>query len=532
MKRTLPFALAAACALATHPSRAQQQTAPAAPAWTSSDPVLQRIWDEGMNRSHVQPLAQALMDSVGPRLTGSPAIQAAYDWAVRQYAAWGITARTEQWGTWRGWARGYTHVDLVAPRMRTLEATMLAWSPGTSGPVTGPVAILPDVADSAAFRAWLPNARGKFILVSFPQPTCRPDDNWARWALPESFERMKAERTAAAQAWAARIQKTGLDGRTLPRALEDAGALGVVINYWSQGWGVDKVFNARTQRVPTLDLSCEDYGLVFRLAEHGQGPQLRVDAQAQFPGDLPASNVIAEMRGARRPNEYVMLSAHFDSWDGGSGATDNGTGTVVMMEAMRILKAVYPRPARTILAGHWAGEEQGLNGSRAYVQDHPQVVQNLQALFNQDNGTGRVRNFSFQGFTGVGPVIRRWFGMLPPVLTDSMMISDPGMPSSGGTDNASFVCAGAPAFGLGSLSWDYGTYTWHTNRDTYDKISFDDVRMNATLTAMLAYLASEEPQLLPRARRTEFPVDQRTGQPGSWPACQPPDRSAATSSRM
>ncbi|HEX8903956.1 MAG TPA: M20/M25/M40 family metallo-hydrolase, partial [Longimicrobiaceae bacterium] len=500
-------------------------------AWTSSDSVLQRIWDEGMNRSRVQALGQALMDSVGPRLTGSPNIQAAYDWAIRTYAGWGITARTERWGTWRGWQRGYTHVDLVAPRMRTLEGTMLAWSPGTSGPATGPAVILPDVADSTAFRAWLPSARGRFVLISPPQPTCRPDENFAKWALPESFERMKAERLSAAQAWAARVQKTGFDGRSLPHALEDAGALGVVTNLWSQGWGVDKIFNARTMRAPTIDLSCEDYGLVYRLAANNQGPQLRVDAQAQFPGDLPASNVVAEMRGARKPNEYVMLSAHFDSWDGGSGATDNGTGTIVMMEAMRILKAVYPRPARTILAGHWAGEEQGLNGSRAYVQDHPDVVANLQALFNQDNGTGRVRNLSMQGFTGVAPYFRRWLSRLPPVLADSIQVADPGLPSSGGTDNASFVCAGAPAFGLGSLSWDYGAYTWHTNRDTYDKISWDDVRMNATLVAMLAYLASEEPQRLPRERITQFPVDQRTGQPGSWPVCQAPARSTAQSTR-
>jgi hypothetical protein len=393
------------------------------------------------------------------------------------------------------------------------------------------VAILPDLPDSAAFQAWLPNARGRFILVSFPQPTCRPDDNWSRFATAASFERMKTERAAGVQAWAARVQKTGQDTRILPRVLEDAGALGVVTHTWSQGWGVDKIFNARTLRVPSVDLSCEDYGLVYRLAERGQGPELRVDAQAQFPGDLPAANVVAELRGGRRAGEYVMLSAHFDSWDAGSGATDNGTGTIVMMEAMRILKAVYPRPRRTILAGHWSGEEQGLNGSRAWMADHPREVEHLQALFNQDNGTGRIVNFSFQGLTGVAPYFRRWFAAMPPVLVDSLNLSDPGLPSGGGSDNASFICAGAPAFGLGSLSWEYGSYTWHTNRDTYDKLVWDDVRRNAVMTAMLAYLASEEPDLLPRDRRSEFPVDPRTGQPGSWPACQAAARNTAQSTR-
>jgi Zn-dependent M28 family amino/carboxypeptidase len=198
---------------------------------------------------------------------------------------------------------------------------------------------------------------------------------------------------------------------------------------------------------------------------------------------------------------------------------------------MRILKAVYPEPRRTILAGHWSGEEQGLNGSRAYAADHPEIVANLQALFNQDNGTGRVRNFSYQGLTGVAPYFTRWFAAMPKLLTDSLTIADPGLPSGGGTDNASFICAGAPAFGLGSLSWEYGTYTWHTNRDTYDKLVFDDLRRNAVMTAMLVYLASEEPQKLPRDRRTEFPVNQQTGQPGSWPACQPAARNTGQSTR-
>ncbi|HEX8693223.1 MAG TPA: M28 family peptidase [Longimicrobium sp.] len=515
---------------------AAQDTARAAPApprpWTSPDPVLRRIWEIGMSQSQLEPLAQALLDSVGPRLTGSPGQDDAHRWAVARYQGWGIPARTEQYGTWRGWRRGHTHVDLVQPRVRTLEATMLAWSPGTGGrPVTAGVVILPDLADSAAFRAWLPGVAGKFVLVSFPQPTCRPDDNWAKWATPASFERMKAARQAALAAWNQRVQKTGLAARDLPAALERAGAAGVLTHLWSQGWGVDKVFQARTERVPSLDLSCEDYGLVFRLAQNGQDPVLRVDAESQALGDVPAVNTIAEVRGRRLPGEYVVLSAHFDSWDAASGATDNGTGTIVMMEAMRILRQVYPNPRRTILAGHWSGEEQGLNGSRGFVADHPQVVQGLQALFNQDNGTGRIANFSFQGFTRLGPTVRGWLAKLPPELTDSLQIADPGAPSAGGTDNASFVCAGVPAFGLGSLSWDYGTYTWHTNRDTYDKISFDDVRRNAVMVAMLAYLASEEPERLPRDRLAELPPNPQTGQPRQWPTCQEPARSAAQSTR-
>ncbi len=505
---------------------AAAQTFPGTP-----DPVLQRIWTEGTERSQVERLLQVLSDSLGPRLTGSPGMLAANDWVVSTYGSWGIPARKEQYGTWRGWRRGITHVDLLEPRVRTLEGQMLAWSPGTNGPVTGPAIALPEVAGAAEFAAWLPSVRGKFVLTSMPQPTCRPDDNWEKWALPESLERMKRERAAAAQAWQRRIANTGVSARDLPRRLEQAGALGVVTSLWSQGWGVQKVFNGRTETVPSIDLSCEDYGLVFRLAKNGQGPVLRLDAQSQNLGEVPVFNTIGEIRGRQRPNEYVVLSAHFDSWDGSSGSTDNGTGTTVMMEAMRILKAVYPNPRRTILVGHWSGEEQGLNGSRAFVKDHPQIVSGVQVVLNQDNGTGRVTNIGMQGFTRVLPYFQRWLGAIPTDISKHIRTDGPGLPSGGGSDHAAFVCAGAPGFMLSSLSWDYGTYTWHTNRDTYDKVSFDDVRSNALLVAMLAYLASEEPQRIPRDRLTALPNNPQTGQPRAWPTCTDAARNTGQSTR-
>jgi Zn-dependent M28 family amino/carboxypeptidase len=219
-----------------------------------------------------------------------------------------------------------------------------------------------------------------------------------------------------------------------------------------------------------------------------------------------------------------MLSAHFDSWDGGSGATDNGTGTLTMLEAMRLLRAAYPTPRRTILVGHWSGEEQGLNGSSAFVQDHPEVVAGLQALFNQDNGTGRVESMSASGFTNAAANLGRYLSRIPVDLTRHIKFTFPGTPGAGGTDHASFVTCGAPGFGLGSGSWDYGTYTWHTNRDTYDKISFDDVKNNATLAAMLVYLASEDRERMPREKRDIF-AQRANAQPGAWPDCRQPQRS-------
>jgi hypothetical protein len=190
-----------------------------------------------------------------------------------------------------------------------------------------------------------------------------------------------------------------------------------------------------------------------------------------------------------------------------------------MMEAMRILRAAYPAPRRTILVGHWNGEEQGLNGSRAFAADHPEIVAGLHALFNQDEGTGRISRISMQGLAQASRFFRAWFSRMPAELVQQIEITDPGAPSTGGSDEASFVCAGAPAFRLSSLSWDYGPYTWHTNRDTFDKLVFDDLKRNATLAAMLAYLASEEPDRIPQ-ERAALPVDPGSGQRMVWPACR------------
>ena len=218
-----------------------------------------------------------------------------------------------------------------------------------------------------------------------------------------------------------------------------------------------------------------------------------------------------------------MLSAHFDSWDASSGSTDNGTGTLVMMETMRLLKKYYPHPKRTIIIADWGSEEQGLNGSQAFVQDHPEIVNNLQALFNQDNGTGRVVSISAQGFIDAGQSLAKWISRIPTEVTENIKLTFPGMPFGGGTDNASFVTAGVPGFGLGSNQWDYFLYTWHTNRDTYDKLVFDDLKNNVVLTACLAYLASEDSAMVSRVKRI-MPIDEKTGQPRIWPQMHGPER--------
>ncbi len=497
----------------------------------TNDPVLRQMWTEGIEKSQTEVLAQVLFDEIGPRLTGSPGHEKGNEWLVSTYNSWDITAENQEYGTWMRWRRGRVHVDLVEPRVRTLEVMNLAWSPGTGGqPIRGEVVVMPNVSNVTEFEAWLPNVRGKFVAIAFPQPTCRPDADWERWATEESLVEMRDARTTAEQAWRDQMNRVGLEilGRgsetAITQRFERAGATGVIASRWSRGWGAHQMFASGTERMLALTAGCEDYGLLHRLATNGQHPVIEVLSDAEFLGEGPVSNVIARLPGTEFPDEYVVLSAHFDSWDAASGATDNGTGTLTMLEAMRILRATYPNPKRTILVGHWGGEEQGLNGSRAFVEDHPEVVQNLQALFNQDNGTGRIVNVSNQGLIGASGYLARWFSGLPTEFSENVAFNFPGTPGGGGSDYASFVCYGAPAFSLRSLNWSYSPYTWHTNRDTFDKVIFADLQRNATLYAMLAYMASEEEIRLPRDRRTEFPVNPATGEAGSWPECQPARR--------
>lgn len=578
----------AAVALGAAPLAAQKPTT-----FPTPDPVVQRIWRIGMDSSWAQKLSQTLFDSLGPRLTASPGHHAAGDWVVKMYQSWGIEAKKEQYGTWRGWRRGVSHIDLMQPRVRSLEGQMLAWSPGTPAgrPVTAEAIILPKFADSTQFVKWLPQARGKIVLLSPSYPTCRPAEDWQRWGTPESIARMDSAMALVNREWAVmgdtvmnasgqpvfRADSTklyrgtghgvSLGTGTLGTRLEKAGVVGMLTsrtklsgfaNPFAQagggrggrggrggpaggnsargggmataqqqamagraggagGWGVIEVFETYNTQAPAIGLTCEDYGLVYRLAENDQKPMVRLDVDASLLGERPTFNVIGTIKGTGKPDEYVMLSAHFDSWDGSSGATDNGTGTMMAMEAMRILKVAYPRPKRTIMVGHWASEEQGLNGSRAFAEDHPEVLKGLQGLFNQDNGTGRVQSLSVSGLTQAGRHLKSWWEKLPGFYTDSTSwnavawnFNDVPTGNPGGTDGAVFACYATPSFGMGALGWNYSTYTWHTNRDTYDKVVMDDLKHNATLAALMVYLASEDPEFIAREKS-----------PGTWPANWP-----------
>lgn len=489
----------------------------------TKDQMVKSIMDETFQNSQLETLAYELMDEIGPRLVGSPKMQQAHDWAVKRFENWGIQAQNEKWGEWKSWERGTSTIEMVSPYVKSIEGMQLAFSPATPARgITADVVMLPTFKNKEDLNQFLTKVKGKLVMVSQYQPSGRPEYNWKEFATPESFEKMKKETAEASEAWRKSIAASGETSKTLNERLEKAGAAGIISSYWSRGFGVNKIFAAGTKTIPVVDVALEDYGQLYRMIQHGKTPKLKIVAQSKDKGTAPTFNTVAVIKGSEKPEEFVILSAHLDSWDGGTGATDNGTGTITMMEVARILKKHYPNPKRSIVVGLWGSEEQGLNGSRGYVWAHKDQMPNVQAVFNQDNGTGRIANISGQGFLHSYDYIGRWLSAVPRELTKGIETSFPGFPGGGGSDHASFVAAGVPAFMLSSLNWSYGNYTWHTNRDTYDKIVFDDVKSNVATIAILTYMASEDEKA--SAERIKLPNNPRTGEPMSWPEVKEPTR--------
>jgi carboxypeptidase Q len=496
-----------------------------------TDPMIQKIVDEGMQRSQVMQIAQTLLDSIGPRLTGSTDADRAQAWMLANYEKWGIPARIENYGTWNKWQNGAAFAELTFPRVRGLEVTAMGWSPGTKGKwVEGNVIMIPDdVVTPELFAAWVPKAKGKFVLLNAPQLSCRMPSQLAEFGTIASRDRLRLEQSALSASFNQRVLAGG-GPRGIQAKLKAAGAAGALTTNFSQYPGINKVFGSASQEIPTVDVGCEDMGLLYRLAANNQSPKIRLMVDAEKGAERPVGNVIAEMKGTSLPNEYVVLSAHFDSFTGGSGATDNGTGSLTMIEAMRILRTVYPNPKRTIIIGLWNSEEQGLNGSKAYAEMHPEVLAGMQMLFNQDNGTGRISSISPGPFVHGGAVLTRYMQAMPSEVTQWIRLGGTSpFGGPGGTDHTTFVCHKAPGIGTGALSWDYSNTTWHTNRDTYDKIVAEDLKNNATLIAMLAYMASEDAEKFPRDLVPQG--NNADGTPRPWPACPGPTKSAAQSTR-
>ena len=402
------------------------------------------------------------MDSIGPRLTGSPANRAANEWLLRTYKAWGVDAKNEQYGTWRDWTRGPSGLELVAPRMRVLEATMHAWSAATpAGGVTADVVIIPTRGGNRRqrrLRRWLGGVKGKLVLASMPQPSCRPDSDIRFWADSAVYHHAVALRDSAPTEWSARLTAAHVNGaRARPRARarrRRRHSLELVVARMGRGQDPVGARDARSHRSTSRARTTR--------SSRASRPTASIRACTRSPrrrsrrNESPVFNTVARIDGSEKPNEYVMLSAHLDSWDAGSGATDNGTGTITMLEAMRILKTAYPHPKRTILVGHWSGEEEGDIGSvgvRGRSSGDPHRACRRCSI----RTTARARSTRVQtnGFIDAAPSLARWMSRMPADLTSNIALMLPGVAHDESTDSDAFDCRDAPAFFLTSSDWSY-----------------------------------------------------------------------------
>ena len=496
--------------------------------------MMTRIRYEGFRNSKIMETASGLMDGIGPRLTGSPNVKRANKWTRDQLTAFGLTnAHLESWGPFgRGWANQFVSVRMVSPDTAPFIAYAKAWTPGTNGPVKAKC-VRVKITDKKDFDKY----RGKLaglIAVFGPDPEVKVVDK-------PMFERLGDKELADIAQYQLPNEKSGFRfseylkrlafQRDLMKFLADEKVLAIVDHgYGNFGGGTVFVQSGgswktgETVQVPAVTVALEQWDRVARLLEQKKDVELEVNVTNTFYDDDPMQyNTVAEIPGTdkEKKDEVVMLGAHLDSWHAGTGATDNGAGTVVMMEAVRILKALDIKPRRTIRIALWTGEEEGLLGSQNYVQQHfgsrpamddpdmkgmPTLIRReagpitvkpeqakIAAYFNVDNGSGKIRGVYLQENAGVEPIFEAW--MQP---FHDLGMSTITMRNTGGTDHLSFDAVGLPGFQFIQDPLDYDTRTHHSNMDVYDRLQADDLKQAAVIVAGFVYDAAMRDQMLPR----------------------------------
>jgi carboxypeptidase Q len=501
--------LLAAIALVAAPARAiPAQTEPLVP----DAAVISKLQDEEAQHSHIMEVMGYLTDVYGPRLTNSPNIREAGEYTVKVLNSWGLTnVHEETWGPFgRGWSNELLEANETAPRHFPLIAYPKAWTPGTNGAVTAD-AIYAKIEKEQDFSSYRGRLRGMFVLTlpmraveaQFVAPAHRfTDEELADLAQP------RPPQPPPDKAAIERARKEREFGAKLVKFLTDEGAAAWLEPSPHDG-GTITVMGGGSRDpkeppvLPRLAVDIEHYGRILRTIEKNIPVTLRINIVNKFYEENPDSfNIIAEIPGVEKPEETVMLGAHFDSWASGTGATDNAAGSAVMMEAMRILKACGVKPRRTVRLALWTGEEEGLLGSRAYIQQHfadrnsmalmPDHAK-LSAYFNVDNGTGKIRGIYLQGNEAVRPIFEKW---MEPFKSEGMTtLSARG---TGGTDHVSFDEVGLPGFQFIQDPIEYETRTHHTNMDVYERLQEADLKQMAVIVATFAYQAANADQLLPR----------------------------------
>ncbi|MGE3274878.1 MAG: M20/M25/M40 family metallo-hydrolase [Vicinamibacterales bacterium] len=502
---------------------------------TDSD-IVWKIRQEATANSQILPTLHMLTDVYGPRLTGSPNLRGAQDWVVKQATAWGLSnAHLEAWDFGHpGWLNERVSAFVTAPVKDTLVVEVLAWTPGTDGTVSGQTVLIepparPTEAELTAFfdkeRA---RVKGRTVMVGPPQwneVTIFPGAKRRNESDLSAFKSDEPAPSPFGNAGPPAARPGALPAAQVAERLDqflvEAGAL-VRLNDAGREHGQIRAFNNRTfdvaKAIPTLVVRNEDYGRLARIMADGTAVTLEVTiVNHVYPEGATQHNVVAEIPGTDKAQEVVMLGGHLDSWHAATGATDNAIGCAVMLEAIRILKAVGVQPRRTIRVALWSGEEQGLLGSQAYVKQHfgsfenpTPEYQNFAGYFNIDSGTGRAR-----GMTVFGPPSAA--AMLRPALApfaDNGLVGSSSTESRrlGGSDHTSFNQAGLPGIGVSQDPIEYGTHTWHTNLDTYERIIESDAQASAMAIAAAVYHLAMADQQLPRFDKANMPKPPSSGQ--------------------
>jgi hypothetical protein len=505
--------------------------------------IISRIADMGFNHGEVTDIAAHLADQIGGRLTNSPAMRKAERWTSDQFRSWGLKdVRSEGFDFGRGWWIESSSVRMTAPRPLDLHSIPIAWTPATNGPLQAAVIVAPMSSDKD-FAEWKGKLAGKIVLVTWPGPP--KDDGEAPFQRLGEAEIAKLDKyqqpTFDPEAKKKRVERF-LFRSKLDAFLAAEGALawvqmsrteGRLVHGEGYGHSVGK-----TPKLPGVELGAEDYRRLARLAKVGD-VELEIDSRVHFEdGDHNAYNILADIPGSDPKSGYVMAGAHLDSWVAGDGAADNGAGSAVVMEAARILASLGVQPKRTIRFALWAGEEQGLLGSGAYVEKHlarrppstdPALaelppyfssqdnfpVQTLPgfsemiAYFNIDNGSGKIRGIYTEGNFSVVPIFREWLAPFGSMGAASV-VAEP----TDSTDHVFFSRLGLPAFQFIQDPLDYETRVHHTDLDTFDHLRQEDLRQASVVLATLLFDAASSEKPLPRK---VLPTQPRVTDPFQYP---------------
>lgn len=490
--------------------------------------MMQKIRKEGLENSKVMEIAFNLTDKSGNRLTASPGFNRAANYAKETLAGWGLSnAAVQPWGEFgKGWELEKSYVAITAPYYKSLSAYPKTWTAGTKGQKNAEILVI-SAKDSAGLEAYRGQLKGKLLIIDQTTPykhsfkadavryTDAELDAMAKATMPAAARQPvdTAAQRRQREAMMARFNNPAARMLTVLKNMAKAeGAVALFSNggtrshdgtIFAQGGGAYKASDP--ENFPDIVLGIEDYNTILRLAKAGETVKMDVDVKTKFQTkDLNGYNVIAEIPGTDPTvkDEVVMIGAHLDSWQTGTGATDNASGSSVMMEAIRILKSLGFNNRRTIRIGLWSGEEQGLLGSRGYVKNtfaDPATMQTTPAhekfssYFNIDNGTGKIRGIYLQGNEACRDIFAQWLTPFKDLGATTVTISN-----TGGTDHQAFDAVGLPGFQFIQDPIEYDTRTHHSNMDVYDHLIEDDLKQIATIVAAFVYNASQRDAKLPR----------------------------------